>query len=422
MTVVEWLAYIESIHSAAIDMGLDRVKTVGEALGLITNWPCRIVTVAGTNGKGTTVKTLSTLLNTLGYQVGSYTSPHLLDFSERIEINLKPVLDPQLVEAFHKVEQARVALSKTLTYFEFATLAALLIFKEQPLDVLILEIGLGGRLDAVNIIEPDISIITTIGLDHQDYLGNTLDKIAEEKAGIIRQNKPVIIGQGAYRPSLIAIAQAKQAKVYLRGRDFDDEHISGQGQWLNQLFPESLQLAIQALKLLAPNLGLTTSHIQQICQQLPNIALIGRFQRIVFKEVEWILDVAHNAPAANWLAEQLNSLSPVSTTHFVWCSFVDKDLEGILLAFLNKLSPELKQSSRWHIGALNHPRSAEKTKLEAVNSANLTSNSLHSSVLETFEQALNRAYNQAKPTDRIVVFGSFQAINEALEFMKKGEG
>lgn len=421
MKVGEWLAYIESIHPTAIDMGLDRLRAVGANLGLISHWSCPVITVAGTNGKGTTVKSLSTLFNTLGYKVGTYTSPHLIDFSERIEINLSPASESQLVEAFAQVEQARVTLGQTLTYFEFTTLAALLIFKAQPLDVLILEIGLGGRLDAVNMIDPDVSIITTIGLDHQDYLGNTLDKIAQEKAGIIRENKPVIIGEGACRASLLAIAKQKQAKVYVRGKDFNDRPIFGKGQWVNHLFPESVQLAIQALTILANKMGISLDKIQKICDDFPLVHLMGRFQQGLFKQQEWVLDVAHNAHAANWLAEQLNTLPPVPRTHFVWCSFADKDLEAILLNFLNKLSKEQQLSGYWHIGVLNHVRSATKTKLETLNAAYLAEHSAHSQVLKTFEQALNQAYNQAMPGDRVVVFGSFQAVNEALAFMKKGE-
>ena len=236
--LVDWLSYIESLHPITIDMGLSRVQQVGQALGLIHNWRCPIVMVAGTNGKGTTVKTLSTLLQTLNYKVGSYTSPHLIDFTERVEFNLKPALATQWVEAFCVVEQARVALAQTLTYFEFTTLAALYLFKQQPLDVLILEIGLGGRLDAVNIVNPDISIITSIGFDHCEILGDSLDKIAEEKAGIMRQNKPVIIGQGAYRPHLLVLAKQKQAQIYVRGKDFDDEVIGGEpGQALKEWPP-----------------------------------------------------------------------------------------------------------------------------------------------------------------------------------------
>jgi dihydrofolate synthase/folylpolyglutamate synthase len=411
-TVAAWLSYIESIHPASIDMGLDRVRSVGLALGVLSPWSCPIVTVAGTNGKGTTVKSLTTLINTLGYQVGAYTSPHLIDFAERIEINLSPVSDAELINAFILVEQTRVKLKQTLTYFEFTTLAAFCIFKQHPLDVLILEIGLGGRLDAVNILNPDISMITSIGLDHMEYLGDTLDKIALEKGGIIRSNKPVIIGAGANRPSLLAMAEEKHAEIYVRGRDFDDEQISGEGEWANQLFPESVQLAVQALKLLSPTLGLMPHQIKLLLKNIPNIPLKGRFQKRILNQVEWIIDVAHNSHAANWLVEKLNQLPAVPKTHIVWCSFIDKDLGGILAPFTQKRSCDIDRNSTWYIGPLNHPRSATQEQL----------NCLNKPIFETFEQALNQAYNQAKPSDRIVVFGSFQAANEAFAFIKRIEG
>lgn len=419
-TVVEWLAYIESIHPASIDMGLSRVQAVGEILGVLNNYfPCQVVTVAGTNGKGTTVKTLSTLLHTLGFSVGAYTSPHLMHFSERVEINLKPVSDDTWVKAFCVVEQARKQLNQTLTYFEFTTLAALWIFKSQPLDVLVLEIGLGGRLDAVNIIDPNISIITSIGLDHMDYLGDNLDKIAEEKAGIIRSNKPVLIGSGAARPSLLNIAKEKKAQIYLRQRDFDDVDIKGEGQEINQLFPESVQLAIQALVLLAPKIGLKPEKLNALCNTFPQIALTGRFQHFLLNKTEWIIDVAHNTHAVSWLLEKLNYLPPVAATHIVWCSFIDKDLEGILSTFLNGLLPSIKEKMHWHLGALAHPRTASQSILAELNQRFILEHVASSEVCETFEQALNQAYNQAKPFERVVVFGSFQAAHEALALLKK---
>ncbi len=420
-TLTEWLAYIESIHPASIDMGLNRIQTVGKNLGLLPDegWPCPVVTIAGTNGKGTTVKTLSTLLHTLGYQVGAYTSPHLVHFSERVEINQQAVSDEAFIEAFVAVEHARVELNHTLTYFEFTTLAALWIFKSAPLDALVLEIGLGGRLDAVNMINPDISVITTIGLDHTEFLGDNLDQIAEEKAGIIRENKPVIIGQGAYRAHLMNIAEAKKAQIYLRGRDFDDVAIQGKHTKMVTLFPDSVQLAIQALKLLAPKLHLSEARCQALYHDFPLVRLLGRFQPVEINNVNWLVDVAHNAHAADWLAEQLNDLPKVVNTHIVWCSFADKDIEGIITAFLNKLSQTEGAQTAWYIGALAHPRTAFKTALEKMNTDILKRKVSRSDVCSTFEQALNQAYNQAKPGDRVVVFGSFQAVHEALAFIDK---
>jgi dihydrofolate synthase/folylpolyglutamate synthase len=418
-TFAEWLAYIESIHPASIDMGLTRVQSIGVALGLLTHWSCPIVTVAGTNGKGTTVKTLASALMALDYSVGAYSSPHLIHFAERIELNLHPVSNAELIDAFCIVEEARVLLGETLSYFEFTTLAALWIFKHKPLDVLILEVGLGGRLDAVNIIDSDVSVITNIGWDHMEYLGDTLDKIATEKAGIIRANKPVIVGQGAYRAIILALAKAKQAKLYVRGRDFEDVILQGKGQQLNQLFPDSVQLAIQALKLIAPNIGLLPEKLQNLFNDFPLISVQGRFQQLTLGQVEWVIDVAHNVHAANWLVENLNQLPQANTTYIVWCSFADKDLEGILGTILEKLSPKIKQTSAWVMGPLDHIRSATQQKLNLLSQHNLAN---QSEVFERFEQALKQAYNQAKPNDRVVVFGSFQASNEAFAFIKKAEG
>ena len=426
-----WLAYIESIHPVSIDMGLARVQAVEKALGLIsssssaTKTPL-IVTVAGTNGKGTTLKTLAYLLKQLGYTVGAYTSPHLVHFSERIALNLQPVSDAALMQAFVLVEQARVNLNQSLTYFEFITLAALLIFKAEPLDVLILEIGLGGRLDAVNIIDPDISIITNIGWDHVAYLGNTLEKIATEKAGIIRENKPVILGEGANIQAILNIAQSKQAKVYLRGIDFKDEVLAKSG--LSQLFPESVQLAIQALKLLEPKLpDLSPEKIQRLLHDFSdheqNLGYLfkGRFQGLILNQVKWIIDVAHNSHAVSWLFKNLNQLpcAQDSITHIIWCSFADKDLDQIILEALTHQSTEQQQASHWYVGPLNHPRSALKQVLDSVVTNYLVGKVRQCSVFEHFEQALIQAYHQANSSDRVLVFGSFEAAHAALAFIQQ---
>ena len=268
----------------------------------------------------------------------------------------------------------------------------------------------------MNIVNPDISIITSIGFDHCEILGDSLDKIAEEKAGIMRQNKPVIIGQGAYRPHLLVLAKQKQAQIYVRGKDFDDEVIGGEpGQALKALFPESIQLAIQALKLLAPKMALSAEKITQLLNFFPPVSLTGRFQSIHVNQVEWIIDVAHNSHAADWLAEKMNLLPKVKTTHIVWCSFVDKDVEGICSTFFNQLSPNIQQQSCWYMGKLAHIRTATQERLNHVNKIIPL---VRCQVLETFEQALDQAYNQAKPGDRILVFGSFQAVSEALIFIQ----
>lgn len=416
-TLTEWLDYIESIHPEQIDMGLARVQSIGQALGVLTRWPCPIVMVAGTNGKGTTVKTVSALLTSLGYTTGTYLSPHLMHFSERIEVNSQPVSDKELVEAFCNVEYSRVLLKQTLSYFEFTTLAALWIFKHKPLDVLILEVGLGGRLDAVNIVDPDISIITSIGLDHMEYLGDTLDKIATEKAGIIRKDRPVLIGRDAYRDVLIDIAKAKQAKIYVRGRDFDDEILlSDEESRLLRLFPDSVQLAVQTLKLLMPTLGISIASLKYLWNHFPAVSVMGRFQSLMLHEVEWIIDVAHNAHAATWLAENINQLSSTQATHIVWCSFADKDIAGILNAVMDKLSPQIQHTTFWYMGALKHARSATHQQLNLLAQPKELA-AMH--LFATFEEALNQAYNQARSGDRIIVFGSFQAANEAFAFIKK---
>lgn len=418
-SLINWLNYIESIHPASIELGLDRVKKVGEKLGLLSSWPCPIVTVAGTNGKGTTVKALSTLLHALDHTVATYTSPHLMDFTERLELNLKPALTSLWIDAFNKVEHARRALAESLTYFEFTSLSALYIIKQQPPEILILEIGLGGRLDAVNILDSSISIITNIGFDHMDFLGDTLDKIGEEKAGIVRENTPVILGRGAFRQRVVECIEEKKAHIYLRSRDFEDEEVYGEGQEVNRLFPESMQLAIQALKLLAPKLDISSEQIKALLRHCPNIELKGRFQRKIINETEWIIDVAHNTPAANWLIDNINSLPKAKVTHVVWCSFSDKNLEGIVSACLSKLTPEMHVKICWYMGQLNHVRSAKMHSLHSLNKQVFFGKAR---VFNTFEEALNRAYNQAKPNERVVAFGSFQAANEALAFIKKIEG
>lgn len=413
-TLSEWLQRIEQQHGQGIDLGLTRIARVAGRLGLDLTPPATVVTVAGTNGKGSFVSALSALLAAHGLSVACYTSPHLERFNERIVINGTEADDSSIVEAFRLVEAARQ--SEQLTYFEFTTLAALLLLTRAPVDVLLLEIGLGGRLDAVNIIEPDMAVITSIDLDHQDWLGDNRTQIAAEKAGILREKTPLYCAVADLLHMLPQVDNGRE--LVIKGRDFNVDY-DGR-RWLlqgaaaqimnepladNGLSPDSQALALLVAARLLPALdsGLAWTTLERL-------VLPGRFQHFTgHNGVTVIADVAHNVQAARLLHSRLQALPPQGRRVAVMHLLADKDADGIAAILAADFDG-------WFVGGLDHPRATDCTTLaETV--------SRHSkapvSISKNMRQALARALSSCRAGDQIVVFGSFFVVAELLPGLKR---
>lgn len=419
-TLAEWLAYLEQLHPQAIDMGLERVRRVAERLGLSRPAP-RVITVTGTNGKGSTSALLSSLLRAAGCRVGVYSSPHLRHYSERILIDGQPVSEAELCQVFACIEQTRGDIS--LTYFEFGTLAALMLFQTAGLDAVVLEVGLGGRLDAVNIVDPDLAIVTSIGLDHSEWLGNTRESVAREKAGIFRAGVPVVCNDAQPPRPLLEAAAYLAAPMRVRGvhysfREMDEGtwewqgcDRTGQALSLSSLPPLSLPLenaatALQALMLL--------EGLPDIREDIPRILkatrLTGRFDR---RRVRWanewrelMLDVGHNPHAAQYLAHYLEQHRPLGGWRAVFGLLADKDLQSVL-------APLLPQITHWAVVPLDTPRARSAQSLAEALHAQGASVSQHDSLALALEAQLD----QSTADDRILVFGSFYCVADGLNWL-----
>ncbi len=414
-TLSEWLAHCEQLHPQAIDMGLDRVRQVAQRMNLRLTMP--VITVAGTNGKGSTCALLEAIYLQAGYKTGVYTSPHLVHFEERCRLVGESPQAEVFASAFECVEAARHDTS--LTYFEFSTLAILKMMSDAGLDVVILEVGLGGRLDAVNIIDPDCAIITSIDLDHTALLGTDRDSIGLEKAGIMRAGQPVVISDPMPPESVVKHAQALGADAWLLGKDFNFSGDQLQWSWAgrgrrysglaypalrgaNQLLNASGVLA--ALEVMRPQLPVTA---QAIRNGLAMVELTGRFQ-IVPGEPVLVLDVAHNPHSVAALAANLDAMGFYPTTHAVFGAMADKDLDSML----KKLLPLV---DAWYFTDLPLPRASTAQQLAADWAALNTRKDVRSSVHETPQKALDAAILAADPTDRILVFGSFYTVGGVLQ-------
>lgn len=408
----DWLTYIESLHCEEIALGLERIRSVAFHAGLL-HFDCPIVLIGGTNGKGSTVSTLSTLLTANNLRVGTYFSPHLIQFNERIVINGECIQDEQLCQIFSKIEQYRLSDPQpcALTFFEFTTLAALQFFKDSGCDIILLEVGLGGRLDAVNIVEPSLSIITTLGLDHMDRLGDTLEKIAIEKAGIVRQDKPVLVGQQACYPALLNEIKRQGAILIQEGESFGWQtdgtwHYQGDKVSVPQhnIPASSLSLAFAAFKLLACEFPkLKIGSLTNLSFLLKRAALPGRFQKY-FNKIETIFDVAHNPLGAQWLNDKLSEKNQKNIA--VWSSFKDKDIMGIVKA--------IKQTiAIWVIAPLHHVRAASIEDLkQALKAQGIDSEFIFCEL--TIAGAYKKAYSLADIEDKIIVFGSCSTVSEVM--------
>lgn len=416
-TLPAWLEWLEQQHPKSIDLGLERVSQVAERLCLTTPRP-HVITVAGTNGKGSFVATLDALLRVQGLRVGCYTSPHFLHFNERIRINGIDVDDARLLQAFAAVNDALQGIS--LTYFEFTTLAALWCFQQTELDYLILEVGLGGRLDAVNIIQPDWAVITSIGLDHQDYLGDTLDAIATEKCGILREDTPLICAEPTPPAVLQQVIAVHTALVI--GRDF--ELTSSGHQWqledtahnlrYGELADNGLSLPSQAAAVVLANRLLPEPLPQSVVQQvLAELTLTGRFQHINDDGVDIFLDVAHNPQAATMLHQRLQAwpLAEGNKRLAVFNIARDKDAAEVIRLLKADFAA-------WFLFTIDNPRLYNPTDLAATvhqQGINMIS------VSKNARQALARARSMCNPSDQIVIFGSFFVVAELLpRFQRQG--
>ncbi len=414
-TLQEWLDWCEQLHPVAIDMGLDRVKTVADRMDL--RFDCPVITVAGTNGKGSTCAMLEAVLLQAGYRTGVYTSPHLVHFEERCRLHGESASAEAFAEAFAAVEAVRGEVS--LTYFEFSTLAILHLMAKSNLDVAILEVGLGGRLDAVNIIDADCAVITSIDLDHMAILGKDRESIGFEKAGIMRAGRPVIVSDPVPPQSVIDHAAAVGAELWLFGRDFNFSGDKQQWAWAgrdrrysgmaypalrgaNQLINASGVLA--ALDALRQRIPVTA---QAVRNGLAMVELPGRFQ-IVPGQPVLVLDVAHNPHSVAALAANLDAMGFYPTTHAVLGAMADKDL----LPMLQKVNPMI---DRWYFTDLPLPRAAKAADLQQVWQAQNTRTDTVSSVHADPMQALQAAIEAADPADRIVVFGSFYTVGGVLK-------
>ena len=418
-TLQDWLDHCERLHPKNIDMGLDRVRAVAQRMGI--QFHCPVITVAGTNGKGSTCAMLEAILGESGYKTGVYTSPHLVHFEERLRLTGEAVAIDPLVDAFERVERARcqVPPDVSLTYFEFSTLAILDLMARAELDVVILEVGLGGRLDAVNIIDPDCAIITSVDLDHMEFLGPDRESIGREKAGIMRTGRPVIVSDPVPPQSVVDHALEIGADLWRLGVDFNFSGDKQQWAWAgrdrryaglaypalrgaNQLLNASGVLA--ALTALREPIPVTA---QAVRNGLAMVALPGRFQ-IVPGEPTLVLDVAHNPHAAAALAVNLDAMGFFPTTHAVFGAMADKDL----LPMFERLNPII---DRWYFTDLPIARAETGVRLcahwQGVNkrgdaSAQAFGDPVH---------ALQAAVAAADPADRIVVFGSFHTVGGVLK-------
>ena len=414
-TLDDWLAHCEQLHPKTIDMGLDRVRAVAERMGL--RFDCPVFTVAGTNGKGSTCAMLEAILTQAGFRTGLFTSPHLVRFEERCRIRGQNVDASDLVAAFDRVESARAEIS--LTYFEFTTLAILDTLARAGLDAVILEVGLGGRLDAVNIIDTDCAIITSIDIDHAELLGDTREKIGFEKAGILRTGRPAIVSDPVPPQSVIDRATEIGADLWLLGRDFNSSGDKQQWAWAgrgrryaglaypalrgaNQLINASGVLA--ALTAMRQQLPVTA---QAVRNGLALVDLPGRFQ-VVPGQPALVLDVAHNPHSVAALALNLDAMGFYPTTHAVFGAMADKDLAPML----HRMDPLV---DRWYFADLPTPRAASGAALQAAWQALTQRKDASSAVFSQPLDALHAAAAKAQAADRIVVFGSFYTVGGVLE-------
>ena len=419
-SLADWLTYLESLHPKTIEMGLVRVNRVRSKLALTPQFP--IIMVGGTNGKGSVCAMLESILFCAGYKVGCYTSPHLLRYNERVRIDKNEVADKSLCDAFAHIDAARKECDTSLTFFEFGTLAAVHIFIQARVDVAILEVGLGGRLDAVNLFDADCAIVTSIDLDHMDYLGDTREKIGFEKAAIFRKGKPAICAEADIPDSVYQQIETSGAQFFRLTQEFG---FSNKGiQWdywgpkggrHSLPFPalrgaKQLQNASACLAALDTLCELLPVSMKDVRQGLGEAVIPGRFQ-MVSTQPMIILDVAHNPAAAAVLAENLAATKPSGRTYAVFSMLLDKDIQGVIQALKNAID-------FWLVSAIPSPRAASADYL--INEIHQAGISSDKDVIHQFSDsaaAFVFACEQAGKNDRICVFGSFYTVSGVLQYL-----
>lgn len=412
-TLAEWLAWFETLHPKKIDFSLERIRDVLAALEIAVP-RYRVVTVGGTNGKGSCVAILESIYLCAGYRVGAFTSPHLWRFNERIRFAGADASDAELVGVFERIEAARGNV--TLSYFEASAVAAFLYFAMQDVDVAILEVGMGGRLDAVNVYDADAALIVSVDLDHKDYLGPDREAIGREKAGILRGDRPAIIADPDPPRSVLAAARERGARVHRLGRDFGVEaHADGlvyrRPGAAPRIFPRppfgaTIQLvnAAACITVVDSLQDVLAVDDAAIAAGLAAANLSGRFDRRVIDEVEWLFDVAHNPAAAARLRMAIDALPRKPRTLAVFGAMTDKDLVGVLRPFVADVA-------EWHVGAVASERGAELSQLcDAL--AELGASRVEQHV--DIASACIAARARALPGERVLVFGSFYTVGPAI--------
>ncbi|MEO8717799.1 MAG: bifunctional tetrahydrofolate synthase/dihydrofolate synthase [Burkholderiales bacterium] len=412
-TLAQWLEFIGRQHPDAIALGLDRVREVLARMDLAI--ACPVVTVAGTNGKGSVCALLERILLASGRRVGQYTSPHLLRYNERVRIAGEEVPDAPLEQAFAAVEQARGTVP--LTYFEYGTLAAFWLFARAELDALVLEVGLGGRLDAVNVLDADCAVITGVGLDHMEYLGDSREAIGREKAGIFRRGRTAVVADPDPPASVLDAAASLGARLLLFGRDFGYRAHPGQWDYWGPAGRRSAlghpalrgkrQLrnaaaALAALDALRERLPVS---MQDVRRGLAEVELPGRFQ-VLPGRPQIVLDVAHNPQAAETLAQNLGDAGFAAETIAVFGMLRDKDIAGVALKLAARVT-------RWHLCSLAGPRGTDAEELARILSGAGIRGPLHTH--PSVAAALAAAREEAKENDKIVAFGSFLTVAEVMQ-------
>ncbi len=410
----KWLQWQESLHFTAVELGLERCRRVANNMGLL-NPAYNVISVAGTNGKGSSITLLDRILRNAGYKVGRYTSPHLLQYNERISVNGKSVSDNELCESFDRIDRARGDIS--LTYFEFGTLAALDLFRQHNVQLAVLEVGLGGRLDAVNILDADASLITSIDIDHQEWLGNDRETIGREKAGIFRNLAPAICSDPNPPQSILNCSDALGTPISLLGREYWFNYDDDTWSWSTtdmclKKLPRpmrycdfQIQNASGVLMLLHKIRDEYPVSVDNIRQGLESFRLTGRFQ-IIPGDIPKILDVAHNRESMKELVNNLKMISCQGKTHIILGMLKDKD-HRLVLKELGKVA------SSWHFVSISHDRGIEAKML----TSELSSISRDENVSEyrSMKEALDKISKLSMPDDRIVITGSFYTVGSAIQ-------
>lgn len=413
-TLAEWLVYIERQHPKSIEMGLDRVREVAQRMGL--QRPAKkVITVAGTNGKGSTVAFIESISRAAGWKVGAYTSPHLLAYNERVRIDGADATDAQLVAGLEVVDAARG--DTPLTYFEYGTLCALWLFQRSKLDLAVLEVGLGGRLDAVNIIDADVAVVTTVDLDHMDWLGNDREAIGFEKAGIARAWKPLVLGEDDPPSSVLGHAYAIGASAIRANCDFFFERVDA-GHWCWREVGYSIELPVPTLAAPAQlrNAATAIAALRALGKSIPKSAMAtgvaeahvaGRLQRFERDGIEVMVDVGHNPQAARELAAWLQQSPASGRTFAVFAALGDKDVAGVVAALAGRIDG-------WFLAGLVEagPRGEDvATFAQRLVGTAAAAGSQHADIAA----ALAAARTEARTGDRVLVFGSFHTVAAALQ-------